>query len=380
MGDVEQFAAEIAAIGLLHPVVINHKDELIAGARRIAAAKLLGWTEIPVNVVNLDDIVRGEFAENMCRKPFTLSEVVAIKRELEPLERAAARERMLAGKPSEKFSEGKANGNALDKIGRVVGMHRTTIARAEAIVDAAEAEPEKYGKLLDAMDSTGRVNGVYRRLRVAQQAEIIRAEPPPLPGNGPYRVVVIDFPWADDTGRYDDPSHRLITPYPPMTLEEICAFPLASILTPDAEVWLWFPSYHVHRGIHRTVLDAHGLESKAMLTWGKPHFGGGDWLRGQTEHCILAVRGKPVVELTDQSTWLFAPPREAGGHSLKPKEFYDLVESLCPAPRYADLFSRYQHNDKWDCHGDQAPRAAGNEVTEIPADLSIPSWMRRAVP
>jgi N6-adenosine-specific RNA methylase IME4 len=43
------------------------------------------------------------------------------------------------------------------------------------------------------------------------------------------------------------------------------------------------------------------------------------------------------------------------GHSAKPKEFYDLVESLCPAPRYADLFSRYRHNDKWDCHGDEAP-------------------------
>jgi hypothetical protein len=56
--------------------------------------------------------------------------------------------------------------------------------------------------------------------------------------------------------------------------------------------------YDVHRGIHRTVLDARALESKAMLTWGKPHFGGGDWLRGQTEHCILAVRGNLVVTLT----------------------------------------------------------------------------------
>jgi N6-adenosine-specific RNA methylase IME4 len=43
------------------------------------------------------------------------------------------------------------------------------------------------------------------------------------------------------------------------------------------------------------------------------------------------------------------------GHSEKPKEFYDLVERLCPAPRYADLFSRRRHSDKWDCHGDEAP-------------------------
>jgi N6-adenosine-specific RNA methylase IME4 len=56
--------------------------------------------------------------------------------------------------------------------------------------------------------------------------------------------------------------------------------------------------------------------------------------------------------LTNQTTLLHAPVR---GHSVKPVEFYDLVESLCPAPRYADLFSRYRHSDHWDCHGDQAP-------------------------
>ena len=87
---------------------------------------------------------------------------------------------MLVGKPLEKFSKG--NGRALDKVAGVVGKHRTTIAKAEAIVDAAEAEPEKFGKLLDDMDRTGRVNGPYKRLKVMQQAELIRAEPPPMPG------------------------------------------------------------------------------------------------------------------------------------------------------------------------------------------------------
>jgi N6-adenosine-specific RNA methylase IME4 len=82
--------------------------------------------------------------------------------------------------------------------------------------------------------------------------------------------------------------------------------------------------------------------------------GCGDVLRGQTEHAIFAKRGQPTVTLTNQTTLLRAPAR---AHSAKPPEFYDLVESLCPAPRYADLFSRYQHNDKWDCHGDEAPTA-----------------------
>jgi N6-adenosine-specific RNA methylase IME4 len=46
-----------------------------------------------------------------------------------------------------------------------------------------------------------------------------------------------------------------------------------------------------------------------------------------------------------------------GAHSSKPVESYTFFESLYPAPRYCDLFSRYQHNDKWDCQSDQAPLA-----------------------
>jgi N6-adenosine-specific RNA methylase IME4 len=369
MGDIAELAASMEELGLLQAIGVRPDGMLIWGERRLLAAKHNGWTTIPATVMDLDAVVRGEFAENAHRKNFTLSEAVAIKRALEPLEKAAAKARMLACKPSGNLPKGRA----ADKAAKATGMARRTLEKAEAVVDAAEAEPEKYGRLREVMDHTGRVHGVYRRLRVAQQAEMIRAGPPPLPGRGPYISAVVDFAWPDDTGRYDDPSHRLVPPYPSMTLDEICAFPLASILAPDATVWMWTTNYHVIHGIHSIVLDALGLKPKAMLTWGKPHFGGGDSLRGQTEHCIMAERGNPVIELTNQSTLLLAPPREVNGHSLKPREFYDLVESLCPAPRYADLFSRYRHNERWDCHGDEAealiaddvePRAAGGADPE----------------
>ena len=43
------------------------------------------------------------------------------------------------------------------------------------------------------------------------------------------------------------------------------------------------------------------LRPRTILTWAKDRFGNGDWLRGQTEHAIMAVRGKPIVTLTNQS-------------------------------------------------------------------------------
>ncbi|MGA2513319.1 MAG: MT-A70 family methyltransferase, partial [Candidatus Limnocylindrales bacterium] len=79
-----------------------------------------------------------------------------------------------------------------------------------------------------------------------------------------------------------------------------------------------------------------GFEPKTILTWAKDRMGTGDWLRGQTEHCLMCVRGHPTVTLTNQTTLLHGPMRE---HSRKPDEFFTLVESLCPGSKL-ELFAR----------------------------------------
>ena len=319
MGDLAGLASSTAELGLLHPIVVRPDGVLIAGERRLRAAQALGWSEIPASVVDLDAVVRGEFAENAVRKDFSLSEAVAIKRALEPLEKAAAKERQ--GTRTDKHP-GKlpisSKGRAADKAAKATGMARRTLEKAEAIVAAAEAEPERFGKLLEDMDRTGRANGVYRRLKIAKQAELIRAEPPPLPGNGPYRVAVIDLPWPYEK-RDDDPSHRA-RPYPTMSIADMHALAVASIMHREFILWAWTTNHHMREAFE--ILDAWGLEAKTILTWVKDRMGTGDWLRGQTEHCIMAVRGKPIVTLTNQTTVLHAPVRE---HSEKPVEFYDLV-------------------------------------------------------
>src|SRR5262245_34002914 len=182
MGDIAALAASIEELGLLQPIVIRPDGMLIAGERRLRAAKLLGWAHIPITVVDIDAVVRGEFAENAHRKNFTLSEAVAIKRALEPLEQAAAKERQREGGRA----GGKASGNlpqassgrAADKAAKATGMARRTLEKAEAIVDAAEAEPERYGCLVEQIDRTGRVDGAFRQLKAAQKSETPRSEPP----------------------------------------------------------------------------------------------------------------------------------------------------------------------------------------------------------
>ena len=48
-----------------------------------------------------------------------------------------------------------------------------------------------------------------------KQAEAIRAEPPPLPGKGPYYVGSVDVPWPSEPDD-PDPAERGYWPFPTM--------------------------------------------------------------------------------------------------------------------------------------------------------------------
>jgi N6-adenosine-specific RNA methylase IME4 len=302
--------------------------------------------------------LRVEISENLQRKALTQSEMAfqqrRILQELRKHKAPGTRTDLKGGKAtSEKvFSEVRAT----DIVAKIFNESHKQTEKRLAIVAAAEAEPERFGKLLADMDRNGKVNGPYRRLKNTQQAELIRAEPPPLPNRGPYRVAVCDVPWPYEPDD-DDPAHRGAWPFPTMSLAELCALPIGSIMHADSILFFWTTNFHMRHAYG--ILGAWGFDkTPTILTWAKDRAGKGHWLRGQTEHTIVAVRGKPVVTLTNETTLLHAPVR---GHSVKPTESYDLVERLCPAPRYADLFSRYRHNEKWDCHGDEAPIAEAAE-------------------
>jgi N6-adenosine-specific RNA methylase IME4 len=129
------------------------------------------------------------------------------------------------------------------------------------------------------------------------------------------------------------------------------------------------------------LLDAWGLTATpTILTWVKDRMGRGQILRDKTEHCIVATRGRPIFNLTNETTGLRAPRRE---NSRKPDEFYAMVERLCPAPIYAEMFSRGGRSAIWDCHGDQVGRFAASiseSVSDAPdagsATLDLPDFLR----
>lgn len=78
LGDLASLMDSLRRHGLLNPVVINGKNELIAGHRRMEAARQLGWTSIEVRVVDdagKADLVEMEIEENTQRKNLTTDEL-----------------------------------------------------------------------------------------------------------------------------------------------------------------------------------------------------------------------------------------------------------------------------------------------------------------
>ncbi len=126
MGDIVGLAANIAEIGLLQPIALRSDGVLIAGERRLRAAVSLGWTTIPVHVVDLEEVIRGEFAENVHRKDFSPSELVAIGQEVERIERERARWGKAHGGRSGKLPE-RDRGDTRDKTAARLGISRPNL-------------------------------------------------------------------------------------------------------------------------------------------------------------------------------------------------------------------------------------------------------------
>ena len=99
LGDLTPLIDSLRSHGLMNPVVVTKNNELIAGHRRIASAKVLGWKSIEVMV--LDKIselekLELEIEENVARKDFSADELEDARERLEALKNPGIFKRILS--------------------------------------------------------------------------------------------------------------------------------------------------------------------------------------------------------------------------------------------------------------------------------------------
>jgi N6-adenosine-specific RNA methylase IME4 len=160
-----------------------------------------------------------------------------------------------------------------------------------------------------------------------------------------FHTVLADPPWrfANRTGKMA-PEHRRLARYETMSIEEVCALPVAGLVTEPAHLYLWVPNALLPWGLQ--AMAAWGFGYKSNIVWHKVRKDGGSdgrgvgfYFRNVTEVLLFGVRGKNARTLASgrrQVNMIESRKRE---HSKKPDEQYAIIESCSKGP-YLELFAR----------------------------------------
>lgn len=177
-------------------------------------------------------------------------------------------------------------------------------------------------------------------------------------GEDRFSTVLADPPWrfTNRTGKVA-PEHKRLSRYPTMTLEDICALPVADFVEERAHCYMWVPNALLPEGLR--VLDAWGFDYKSNLIWHKIRKDGGSdgrgvgfYFRNVTEILLFGTRGKNVRTLDPGRRQVNMIQTRKREHSRKPDEQYELIESCSWGP-YLELFGR-GIREGWTVWGNQA--------------------------
>lgn len=206
LGDLDELQTSISSLGLLQPVVIAADNRLIAGHRRLEACRALGMPKIPVvvaeHITDAVDLLKAERDENTCRKPMTASELIALGRQIEALEKPRAKAAQVAG-----ASEGgqlrhgiqpfvPANErqpiDSREKAAEAVGLSTATYSRIKQVANAADGYQESRGQRTEVdperQEQAREALGLIDRITAGEEVR-------PADGGRPLTVTAVYEDW-----------------------------------------------------------------------------------------------------------------------------------------------------------------------------------------
>lgn len=167
-----------------------------------------------------------------------------------------------------------------------------------------------------------------------------------------YSVIYADPPWryADRGCNGNAEAH-----YPTMKIQEIEKLPVKDIAGKDCVLFLWTTYPMMQEAMD--LIKAWGFKYKTIgFQWVKQNrsgnglfFGLGRWTRGNTEPCLIAVKGKPKRVDNAVSQLIVSP---IGRHSAKPAEARDRIVKLMGDVPRIELFAR-ERVEGWDAWGNE---------------------------
>lgn len=170
---------------------------------------------------------------------------------------------------------------------------------------------------------------------------------------GPYKTILADPPWPQGfSGKYREHGMAEKLSYPTMGVEEIKALPVGDHAALGCHLWLWTTNEFLRAGFD--VMEAWGFKYLAPIVWVKPS-GIGNYFIHRTQIILFGYKQRCVFARKRYVPNVFFA--KDGFHSRKPKESYDLIESISPEPRL-EMFARpispmFQKIAGWDTWGNE---------------------------
>ncbi|KAD3641422.1 hypothetical protein R6Q59_004002 [Mikania micrantha] len=152
---------------------------------------------------------------------------------------------------------------------------------------------------------------------------------------GQYGVIMADPPW----------DIHMELPYGTMADDEMRNLNIQALQT-DGLIFLWVTGRAMELG--RECLELWGYKRVEEIIWVKTNQlqriirtgRTGHWLNHSKEHCLVGIKGDPIVNRNIDTDVIVAEVRET---SRKPDEMYPLLERISPRTRKLELFAR-MHN------------------------------------
>ena len=342
--EYSQLEENIIKDGCIDPLVL-WGDIIIDGHNRY---EICTENNIPFKTVQKEFRSRDEAINWIILNQFGRRNISAYQRaklalELKPIISEKAKEKETERKTTFQKSEKSylPEVNTSKELARIAGVSHDTIAKVEKIEKKAAPEVRKQ---LDKGEIS--INQAYTTIRRAEKEAVRETErqenekkieslKTPLEAQGLFETIVIDPPW--DWGDEGDVNQfgRAKPDYYTMSIEEIERLPVNKIAGDNCHLYLWVTNRSLPKAFR--LITAWGFRYITCITWVKPSIGMGNYFRGDTEQVLFAVKGSQPLKRRDVGTHFNAP--RGKGHSAKPEEFYELVESCSYAP-YIDIFGR----------------------------------------
>jgi N6-adenosine-specific RNA methylase IME4/DNA-binding XRE family transcriptional regulator len=241
------------------------------------------------------------------------------------------------------------------EIAKAAGVSHDTIAKVEKI--QAKATPEVKAAVKSGEMS---INQAYQAIRKeekkSERQELIKEqiEKPKTSAHidiftteKKYRVIYADPPWQYNDKQDTSKLGGACKHYPTMPLEDICALRVPT--EKDAVLFLWTTSPMLEDSFK--VINSWGFKYKSSFIWDKVSHAMGHYNSVRHEFLLICTKGSctpDVPKLLDSVVSI-----ERTEHSVKPKEFRDMIDMLYPVGERLEMFAREAYPG-WDVWGNMA--------------------------